>query len=380
MKKYLIAAAVAAAVAVPAAAQVTIYGQLDVSQGQDKVSGDSTAASNTKTSGLKDDAKDSSRLGFRGNEDLGGGLKAGFVYELNLDTVAGQQTDKSAATTPATATTTRPASSNAFFGSTRQSFVSLGGGFGNLVVGYKKTTETDFNDAFMIGTENSAGHRSHTSGRVTRANGIYYTTPSFNGLQAQVQYSNNKATTAAVTEDIEVKMVGIAATFKTGNLVIGANVTEGDVNLGTGVDAADIFIKVSAPSSAVFTPALNNDYKASGIGASYNFGVARVAATMAERKYGRDDQTLAKSEYQSVSVAMPMGNVELIGAFSKRENTSANTTSVNNEVDGYQLIANYNLSKRTGLYALYGSEKQDTLADADDPKTTTFRVGVTHKF
>jgi hypothetical protein len=32
------------------------------------------------------------------------------------------------------------------------------------------------------------------------------------------------------------------------------------------------------------------------------------------------------------------------------------------------------------LYALYGSEKQDTLADADDPKTTTFRVGVTHKF
>lgn len=351
-----------------------------MSQGQDKVSGDTTAFSNTKTSGLKDDAKESSRLGFRGNEDLGGGLKAGFVYELNLDTVAGQQTGKSAATTPNSATVAGAASSNAFVGSIRQSFVSLGGGFGNLVVGYKKTMETDFNDAFMIGTENSAGHRAHTTGRITRANGIYYTTPSFNGFQAQVQYSNNKATTEAVTEDIEVKMVGVAATFKTGQLTIGANFTEGDVNLGTGVDAADVFIKVSAPTTAIVTAALNNDYKASGIGASYDFGVARVAATMAERKYGRDDQTLTKSEYQSVSVAIPMGNVELIGAFSTCENTSANSSTVATETDGYQLIANYNLSKRTGLYALYGTEKADTLASTDDPKTTTIRVGVTHKF
>ena len=86
MKKHLIAAAVAAAVAVPAMAQnVSIYGTLEMGLENNK----STTATAAKTSALESHEFVSNRLGFRGEEDLGGGLKAHFRLESGLDTSNG---------------------------------------------------------------------------------------------------------------------------------------------------------------------------------------------------------------------------------------------------------------------------------------------------
>ena len=75
MKKHLIAAAVAAAVAVPAVAQVTVYGLFDAAYTDIKTT--TAAAVTTKTNDYVDSGRMSgSRLCFRGAEDLGGGLKA----------------------------------------------------------------------------------------------------------------------------------------------------------------------------------------------------------------------------------------------------------------------------------------------------------------
>ena len=88
MKKHLIAAAVAAAVTGPVVAQVTVYGLLDGGYGTYKAKAGTASYKNTIVGGF-DSANgegwiSGSRLGFRGSEDLGGGLKANFVLEVGI--------------------------------------------------------------------------------------------------------------------------------------------------------------------------------------------------------------------------------------------------------------------------------------------------------
>jgi predicted porin len=405
MKKHLIAAAVAAAVAVPAMAQVSIYGQLDVSYGTTKVAPAVDKVDTVKTTALADDARDSSRIGFRGTEDLGSGLKAGFVYEVNLDMVRGAVFDKQGASASDTASgdTQTVADGNTgvgVFSSTRQAFASLTGGFGDVKVGYKKTLETDFNDAFMIGTENSAGHQAHVFGRLTRANGIYYTSPSFNGVTGSVQYTTGKVSgneTGATDEDNwKINMLQVGVDYNAGPLRVGAVYGSGKLRTGDTIGAEDSFDNLlgAIPANAFTAATLTLDdvtdldakYSLQGLGATYNFGVARVAGLVASRKVSDGGDEFYKNSYYSVSVAVPVGNVTLTGAMSRAKETVDASADV--ETDGLQLMASYAFSKRTDVYALWGQNKIDrsdigeflpVLAD-DKVKTSTMRIGIAHRF
>jgi predicted porin len=107
--------------AAQAQSSVTIYGILDAGYtAKDATSLKYTASSNsisqvkTDTNGVTGVGSEStSRLGFRGTEDLGGGLKANFVFETQLN----------------------PAESTITAWNNRQAFVGLSGGFGSLNVG-----------------------------------------------------------------------------------------------------------------------------------------------------------------------------------------------------------------------------------------------------
>jgi predicted porin len=78
MKKSLVALAVlAAAGAASAQSSVTLFGIVDAAYG--RVSGNGTSITGVSNSGIN-----SSRLGFRGTEDLGGGMSAGFWLEGQL--------------------------------------------------------------------------------------------------------------------------------------------------------------------------------------------------------------------------------------------------------------------------------------------------------
>src|SRR6188768_3568280 len=85
MNKSLLAFAVLGALASGAFAQssVTVYGVVDVGVEQTRLSpgGNTTRLSSGIQSG--------SRLGFKGNEDLGGGLSASFQLEMGLDATTG---------------------------------------------------------------------------------------------------------------------------------------------------------------------------------------------------------------------------------------------------------------------------------------------------
>ena len=190
MKRSIFLAAVATLAAGSALAQssVTIYGRLNVT-------GERMRANNTTTNLLNDN---SSRIGFKGVEDLGGGMNASFLIE------SGFRTDTGAA-------------SATFWG--RESWVALGGGFGRVRLGNMGPTNAYFTTADYISMHN---HDTGTSsdafylypGRAT--NMIAYTSPSMGGLvvDAQVGLSENSAAGRTYV---------LTANYDTGPLHLGAS-------------------------------------------------------------------------------------------------------------------------------------------------------------
>ena len=87
MKKSLVALA-ALAVSGAAMAQATIYGRSDIGYGV-KASQLGSGATGYKQTGVMDGANAGSRIGFRGTEDLGGGMKAHFVTEQGISPTNG---------------------------------------------------------------------------------------------------------------------------------------------------------------------------------------------------------------------------------------------------------------------------------------------------
>jgi len=137
MKKSIVALAVLGSIAGSAFAQssVTLFGVVDLTTRYTKSNGESKM-------NLSKDGLASSRLGVRGVEDLGGGLKAGFWLEggLSADTgAAGANVGSTGTATPKTTTST-------FWN--RRSTVSLMGDFGEVRLGRDKTATQLLMDDF----------------------------------------------------------------------------------------------------------------------------------------------------------------------------------------------------------------------------------------
>lgn len=218
IKKTLLAIAISSTVAAPAAlaqSSVQIYGKLYPYLVNEKGS-DATpvgtpvatfAARPTGINAVGDTtgmAAGNSRLGFRGKEDLGGGLKAIF----QLEGVAGVDNGSGAA-------------AGGGFMFNRDTFVGLDGAFGTVKLGLVDTIFKNYGDTIGIlgvssGTFLSSsdvlrktgfGTSSASSFHLRRANSVQYETPEFGGVQAGVQYSTDEAKTA--TRDPRVISMGV---------------------------------------------------------------------------------------------------------------------------------------------------------------------------
>jgi predicted porin len=163
MKKTLIAAAVlAASGAAMAQSSVEIYGTVDLWVGSVK----DTAVSNDRTTRLDSNGMDTSKLGFRGSEDLGGGLKANFNLEAEIGPDAGGGLEN---------------------GFDRISWVGLSGGFGEVQLG---RVWSAYDDAFFPLLNNKAaigfivapglGYNDRPN------NSLKYISPEFAGLPLRV--------------------------------------------------------------------------------------------------------------------------------------------------------------------------------------------------
>jgi predicted porin len=309
MKKSLLALAVLGAFAGAASAQssVTLFGIVDVSVAN--ISNKNAAGVKTTVQQERTDGINSSRLGFRGVEDLGGGLKAGFWIEgaLQPDTGnAGGQTWQ------------------------RRSTVSLMGGFGEVRLGRDYTPSfwnlTVF-DPFgtngvgsLLNVLNSpaTGATPLNSGATTlvRANNTvgYFLPSGIGGLYGQAQVA--------------------AGEGADGNKYAGGRI-------GYAAGPVDVAVAYGQTGKT-------DKFKMFNVGGAFTFGPAKITGQYVQDKFLSVKQTT----YQ-LGTVVTMGQGELHAAYThaNMEGGAAGTMLASN-ADANQIALGYvyNLSKRTALY------------------------------
>lgn len=333
MQKKLIALAVAGLVAAPAMAQsnVTIYGVADAYFGFG--SDDNNDISAIESGGLS-----SSRIGFKGSEDLGNGLKAVFTLEQGYAIDTGKAS---------------PSVGDSVF--SRQAWVGLQGSFGTVSLGrqYAPGYFVFDYDVFLPGSAAAISPQSTLSNRYGMTitpnsparwdNSVKYT-GSFDAVKVQAIYSMGKT---------EVAASGVSDDDKYG---LSAAYANGPVNVGV------IYHNVGYASK---------DQSEWLIGASYDFGMAKVAGSyQAASNIGGIANADSKLWNLGVIVPVGGGNVHLAYAKLDEDGTSVDPFS-------YTLAYTYPFSKRTTAYAGYQKLDYDT-ATKDDKDL--FVVGLNHKF
>jgi predicted porin len=356
MKKSLIALAVLSTIAGSVAAQssVTVYGRFD--QGYNKVeskAGDGTTIKSTNT-GLNGGIG-GSRLGFKGTEDLGGGVKANFVYELDFD--AGDGAVGTARL--GYAEIASPSTGTARLGRQVSPVKAVLDGF----------RPSGNNTNFRPGDFYYGG--SYMNGDQRVSNGIAYITPTFSGLSAQVQMSevSQKTDEGTSTEESNIsalnsgagqdKGLGYSVNYSAGKLAAAYarfELTEKDF----GVNAED-----DVQTFAV----------------SYDLGVAKLSALYTLREITEAGAKTFDAKLTTVGVTAPVGKFALSAEYSDGSDKAIADGEPGTDVQGYKLRAMYNLSKRTGVYAQLGESKYKSKDAAEGTsKVEGYNIGVVHTF
>jgi predicted porin len=350
MKKSLVALAALAVVGVASAqSSVTLFGVVDAA-----VSGYSNKAENRFTgvgttvnqTTMTNSGYNSSRLGFRGTEDLGGGLAASFWLEagLNNNTGDGQ------------AITRRNGEDEGRGGLTfnRRSTVSLSGPFGEIRAG-RDYTPTYWNDTVfdpfgtngvgtsLIDTASSAtGDRNY----VRASNSIgYFLPPNLGGFYGQFMYAFNGRSTydpAALTPPESQRTgryIGGRVGYANGPL---------DVALSYGRDTV---------SSDFFAGSTTN-LETVNLGASYDFGAAKLFGEYSDNRM-KTDWSIPVFDSQRdrgfrgwlLGASVPVGPGLIRAAYSAVEYQNSVEPGEDKPRAGKFAIGYvHNLSKRTALY------------------------------
>ncbi len=406
MKKTLAALAVLGAFAGSAvAADVTLYGLVDYgfnyqhvdSDEQDVDAGDSFRMMSGQNSG--------SRFGLKGTEDLGNGLKVGFVLENGFNADDGSL-----------------GNGGRLFG--RESQVYLQGAFGTLSfgrVGQLASANGSYallgnTSPFSSGWQDSVGQKFVTGTAWDRYdNMITYKTPSFAGFQVHAQYSfdtDSKATgktersgyeEATDTKDEVKGDHGVEGSAKVNRYyAIGATYKAENLYLVGVVDSVNY-------GSYYYDNDKLDDAFAVTLGGNYNFGFMTVyamgqyfenSANVGQKSaYGATD-TIGDgySAYKfggadgfgiALGVGVPCfgGTAKAsVGYLSAETNEKVATDADKAELDRWNISVgyDYNLSKRTTVYtaAAYTKDSLDTGIKGEDvdPSSVEVMAGLIHRF
>lgn len=296
MKKSLIALAVLGSMVGAAAAQssVTLFGIVDANVRYNKGGGVSTQT-------MGNNGLASSRLGFRGVEDLGGGLKASFWIEHRFNSDTGTL------------------SSSRFWHG--RSTVSLSGDFGEVRMGrYLTPSWNAYADFDPFGT-----------------NGV-----------GDIANLYSVLGSPADTKTRADNMVGY---FLPGNLggfygeaaVAAGEGTAGGKYAGGRVGYAQGPINVNGGLSK--TETTGGDFKTATAAGSYNFGLFKLVGIYSQNKYNARKQTL-----YTLGATMPLGSGTLRASYTTADANNAAKAASFGDADQFAVGYVYDLSKRTALY------------------------------
>ncbi len=358
MDKKLIALAVTSVFAAPAfgqASNVTLYGRANLGFSQYKATG--AAAGSAADFKQRQVVFDSgSRLGVRGVEDLGGGLRAIFQIESGVNMDTGNAQGQGAQNN----------NSSGFLGS-RPSFVGLEGGFGRVTFGRQDVwwgngtimqTGANYVNTDIPFLTGSAGRVN--AGIARQSNVLQYTTPTFGGFNATGSYQPNSEA-AAAGANTNARNYGVTARWAGGPISAQIDWSE---------------VKAADPVAPVTTQATNKNLKGS-VGFTYMPG-AQISVLGMQLKNidvaGAAGLALAgddlKQNFFAVSWEHAFGNVQALAQFGQGGKVSgctetAATTCDNTKTRAFMLGGRYNMSKRTAVYLTWNQITNQSNANMD---------------
>jgi predicted porin len=293
MKRNLTALAVLAAVAAPAAAQssVTLYGLIGLEVGKNP-GADNKVIQNGANS----------RLGVRGVEDLGGGLRAFFTLENRYEPDTGAQSD-----------------AGRFWNG--RSIVGLEGGFGRVWMG-REYTPAFLNVALLGDPWGWTGIGALDSGLGNV--GAY--TRYDNSVNYQFAAGGFTAWFQAAERDNNGNSAGTATALKR-PMSVALTYGGGPVFLGVGYDSR-----------------INNNDSLLTVVGTYSFGSVKLYGTFASG----ETATAAKHREVALAATAQLGAGQLRVGVDQVKRTTAPTVTLKQQVSlGYH----YSLSKRTTVFA-----------------------------
>jgi len=341
MKKNLVTLGVALLCAAAAQAQssVQVTGLLDAYVGSMRYAGDAERTSTVGSGGMT-----TSWFGFKGSEDLGGGLKANFALTgfMRMDTGEPGRFPN-----------------DPFF--SRDANVGLSGSFGAVTLGrglapnfLPSVIANPLGDSFtfaplILHMDVPLFNASHWANSVPSdtgwSNEIIYTTPDFSGLKANLHYQFGE-----VPGSNGKKNVGINALYFNGPLTLTA-FYEHD--------------QISNPAPTTYFGTTKKDWM---LGGAYDFSVVKAYLTYGQAK---SDDSPIKAKTTQVGASIPLGGPgKVLASWAQTK-----LTDVDLKRKTFTLGYDYNLSKRTDVYAMLMNDRitnQDT--------GNSFGIGMRHSF
>jgi len=339
-----------------AQSSVSVYGVLDLN-----VQSVTLKSNPSQSYGLGNEASAAtSRLGFRGVEDLGGGNSVSFMLEGCLNPNTGGTMG-----TAGTVSGTASSSAKIF---NREAHVQLGNvKFGALRIGTSDVTDAGNVEVFTSRIGN-AGFNSVTDIDTDLQQSISYRSPVMSGFRFQVGHSNNQQTTTSPTDISTGAVTSMFAAYTQGKLELyygsaerkaaaaadnvkqthyGLRYNAGFVDFGAyyGIaEGVNVTVTSGLPTLAFAAPSASNKFKMQRYTASVPLK-ALGAGVSAGLLYGKDEASAAS-------------------------NNGADSTL-------YQAGLSRAFSKRTTGYVSYRIQNFDAAATSDRRTTA---VGVVHTF
>lgn len=323
----LVTLAFATAGSASAQTSLTIYGLVDAGVVYER--GGPGGSVTKLTSGVQS----GSRLGFKGIEDLGGGLSAKFALESGFGIDNGTM-----------------GQGGLLFG--RQAFVGLGGRWGDVLLGRQYTPHflaLDEVDPFGTGLAGSSTNLMATVPRMN--NTLKYSTPAWSGLTGELAYG-----------------FGEVAGDRSANRQFGASLgyLRGPLVLKLAHHRAEDAVGIDRSRNTLLAGKLDFGRATASLGVGLNRGTG----TADNRDY-------------MLGVTVPVGPGALMASFIRKDDRSL----ANSDADQWALGYTYSLSRRTNLYTSFARIDNDpgaafTAGNATEPGSgdKAFNIGIRHKF
>jgi len=337
MNKQILAAAVAAAMALPAVAlaDASIYGRAHLSF--DMMDNDDSAPNDYSATNI---SNNSSRIGVRGSHQINDDVKGIWQVESNFE-AAGD-------------------SNNGRLG-TRNTFVGMEGDFGRVRVGYSDTVTKGISRATDLFGDQAGDSRNMLNGLGDQRfrNAAFYDSPKLGAFSFAINYSTNNNDSDLAADGNDDSAYSIGGVFKDGPLYVGLGYEQRDFVAGT-------------------------DSTATRLGVYYDFDALRVTGLY---QMGTTTADVDVDTY-GIGLRYKMGAWAFKGQYYATSNDGNNT-------DGSMVAlgVDYNLSKQTSVYVAYAMTDNDASASyspaggghGDDFDTvgsspSIFSLGVKHNF